>query len=71
MKKLSFVLFAMLVAALPIGSANAQTMDPKSQASYDVVMNFIGAMGAGDTEAMSALMADDMVWHNEGDSSLP
>ena len=46
-------------------------MDPKSQASYDVVMNFIGAMGAGDTDAMSALMADDMVWHNEGDSSLP
>ncbi|NKX48949.1 nuclear transport factor 2 family protein, partial [Rhodobacteraceae bacterium R_SAG8] len=28
-------------------------------------MAFMGAMGAGDMEKMRALMADDMVWHNE------
>ena len=46
-------------------------MDEPSQASFDTVMAFMGAMGGGDMEAMGALMADDMVWHNEGDGSLP
>ncbi|WP_422074287.1 nuclear transport factor 2 family protein [Sulfitobacter geojensis] len=51
--------------------AGAQDMDEQSQASFDTVMAFMGAMGAGDMDAMGALMADDMVWHNEGDESLP
>ena len=46
-------------------------MDDQTQASFDTVMAFMGAMGSGDMEKMSALMADDMVWHNEGDESLP
>ena len=46
-------------------------MDDKSQASFDTVMAFMGAMGKGDMDAMGKLMADDMVWHNEGDTSLP
>ena len=52
-------------------SAIAQEMDATSQASFDTVMAFMGAMGRGDSDAMGALMADDMVWHNEGDSTLP
>lgn len=46
-------------------------MDETSQASFDTVMAFMGAMGGGDMDTMGALMADDMVWHNEGDASLP
>ena len=46
-------------------------MDPVSQESFDTVMAFMGAMGGGDMDAMAALMADDMIWHNEGDTSLP
>lgn len=46
-------------------------MDATSQASFDTVMAFMGAMGSGDMAAMDKLMADDMVWHNEGDTSLP
>ena len=46
-------------------------MDATSQASFDTVMAFMSAMGGGDMAAMDALMADDMVWHNEGDDSLP
>jgi ketosteroid isomerase-like protein len=49
----------------------AQTMDPKSQATYDTVMAFMGAMGSGNVEAMTSLMSDDMVWHNEGDKTMP
>ncbi|MEM8980639.1 MAG: nuclear transport factor 2 family protein [Pseudomonadota bacterium] len=49
----------------------AQDMDATSQASFDTVMAFMGAMGGGDMDTMSSLMADDMVWHNEGDKTLP
>ncbi len=50
--------------------AGAQDMDATSQKSFDTVMAFMGAMGEG-PDAMSPLMADDMVWHNEGDKTLP
>ena len=46
-------------------------MDETTQATFDTVMAFMGAMGTGDMAAMDALMADDMVWHNEGDATLP
>lgn len=59
------------LAATTGQQVTAQEMDPTSQASFDTVMAFMGAMGTGDMEAMSALMADDMVWHNEGDTTLP
>ena len=52
------------------GSAIAQT-DGEAQASFDTVMAFMGAMGGGDMDGMGALMADDMVWRNEGDPDLP
>lgn len=61
---------AALVATLA-NKLGAQEMDEQSQASFDTVMAFMGAMGGGDMEAMSSLMADDMVWHNEGDTTLP
>lgn len=51
--------------------ARSQDMDPNSQGTFDTVMAFMGAMGSGDMDTMSALMADDMVWHNEGDTTLP
>ena len=46
-------------------------MDEASKKSLETVMAFMGAMGSGDMDAMHTLMADDMVWHNEGDPSLP
>lgn len=53
------------------GSAIAQTDGNESQATFDTVMAFMGAMGGGDMDTMGALMADDMVWQNEGDPGLP
>lgn len=46
-------------------------MDDQSQATLDTALAFMAAMGSGDTEAMAELMADDMVWHNEGDKDIP
>ena len=37
------------------------TMDQASQATFDTVMAFMTAMGSGDMDTMSELMADDMV----------
>lgn len=56
-----------LILAQQVG---AQEMDETSQASFDTVMAFMAAMNEG-PDAMSPLMADDMVWHNEGDASVP
>ncbi|MEL6170971.1 MAG: nuclear transport factor 2 family protein [Pseudomonadota bacterium] len=65
-------LFAAAAIALAFGNhASAQEMDATSQATFDTVMAFMGAMGKGDTDTMAGLMADDMVWHNEGDKDMP
>lgn len=63
-----------LGATMTLALANRVTaadMDATSQATFDTVMAFMGAMGKGDMETMSALMADDMVWQNEGDKAMP
>lgn len=58
--------------AVVLGSqAKAQSADDETQASFETVMAFMGAMGAGDQEKVAGMMADDMVWQNEGDKSLP
>ena len=54
-----------------VNSASAQAMDAASQATFDTVMAFMGAMGGSDMDKMADLMADDMIWHNEGDKTLP
>lgn len=68
------VLTTSLGAALALvfgQSFGAQEMDDTSKASFDTAMAFMEAMGKGDMDAMSTLMADDMVWHNEGDKTMP
>lgn len=51
--------------------AAAQAEKDESQASLDTVMAFMGAMGSGDMAQIDALMADNMVWLNEGDKAMP
>lgn len=62
---------AVILAAALTNKVGAQELDETSQASFDTVMAFMAAMGAGEMDKMNSLMADDMVWHNEGDKSLP
>ena len=70
-KTLLTILAAMAFMFVGNTSGVAQTMDAKSQATFDTVMSFMGAMGKGDMETMNRLMADNMVWHNEGDDEMP
>ncbi len=68
------VLKATVAGAIAMTLANrasAQDLDDTSQATLDTVMALMGAMGSGDMDTMIALMDDDMVWQNEGDSALP
>ena len=67
---LKSILGAVLALTLTV-NAKATDMDTATQATFDTVMSFMGAMGAGDMETVKALMADDMVWQNEGDSAMP
>ncbi len=70
-KTIAKPLLAALLALTLTQQAAAQAMDETSQASLDTVMALMGAMGSGDMETMGSLMADDMVWHNEGDTAVP
>jgi len=43
----------------------------QGQETLRVAQAFLEAAGSGDGETMSRLMADDFVWHNEGDRTIP
>jgi ketosteroid isomerase-like protein len=60
-----------VTGATLVSVATAQSSDDVGQASLDTVMALMGAMGSGDMGAMADLMADDMVWLNAGDPTLP
>ena len=68
------IINALLSAALALTlsiNARAADMDANTKATFDTVMTFMGAIGSGDMETATSLMADDMVWQNEGDSAMP
>lgn len=58
-------------AAVPPPMEMTTTLAKQSQETLATAKAFMAAFGSGDTAAMTALMADDMVWHNEGDKSVP
>ncbi len=43
----------------------------EGQKTLAVAQKFLGAAGSGDGATLMELMADDFVWHNEGDPSVP
>ncbi len=64
-------LFGAALALTLTANAQAADMDATSQATFDTVMSFMGAIGSGDMDTAVSLMADDMVWQNEGDKAMP
>ena len=43
----------------------------EGQETLKVAETFLTAAGGGDGETLNSLMADDFVWHNEGDETIP
>lgn len=52
-------------------STFSQAQDDLSNSTLEIAKSFLQAAGIGDMETLNKLMADDFVWHNEGDSELP
>ena len=43
----------------------------QTQQTLQIAQSFLEAAGSGDMDALNGLMAEDFVWHNEGDKSVP
>lgn len=65
---LTILLGAIALTAL---AACSGTQNRAGKESMNIVGNFMGAMSKGNMKTLTGLMADDMIWQNEGDSRLP
>ena len=61
-----FLLLVLLCGGFPTAELFATTGE-----ALPVVQSFMAAMGQGDLDAMASFMAEDLVWHNEGDPAIP
>lgn len=43
----------------------------QSAKTLEIAQSFLMAAGSGDMKTLKELMADDFVWHNEGDQRIP
>ncbi len=58
-------------ASVPAGQAESSALDSGTSSTLEVAAAFLQAAGTGDMTTLQRLMADDFVWHNEGDRQLP
>ena len=61
---LTFILMA-------VSTSSSQAQDAQSQKTLEIAQSFLQAAGSGDMETLNKLMAEDFVWHNEGDKEVP
>jgi ketosteroid isomerase-like protein len=63
-----------LLTLLQVSSVMAGNEESNAQLSaktLEIAQAFLWAAGSGDMKKLDTLMADDFIWHNEGDKSLP
>ncbi|MEM7062304.1 MAG: nuclear transport factor 2 family protein [Cyanobacteria bacterium P01_B01_bin.77] len=62
-------------AEIPLGTSEIQEIPEiqmdQTQQTLQIAEAFLTAAGSGDMDTLSELMADDFIWHNEGDTSVP
>lgn len=58
-----------VIMALLFGCTVSQASN--SNDTLETAKRFLSAAGTGDMATLTELMADDFVWHNEGDKRLP
>lgn len=68
----------LLATVILIAGCNGSTYADNNESSANAAPTTLGtaqafleAAGMGDMDKLNALMRDDFVWHNEGDSSIP
>lgn len=66
------IALATLLALFQLTAVQAsETKAADSAKTLKTAQAFLWAAGSGDMDKLKALMADDFVWHNEGDSNIP
>lgn len=72
LKKNLLIGLASLLAFFQFTPAFAdETKAVDSAKTLETAQAFLWAAGSGDMEKLESLMADDFVWHNEGDADIP
>ena len=61
----------LILLALTVFAANTTADDSQSAKTLETAKAFLMAAGSGDMKQLDVLMADDFVWYNEGDASIP
>jgi len=66
-------LITLITTFLILTQATHSVADDNSQSTktLEVSQAFLMAAGSGDMSKLNTLMADDFVWHNEGDKNVP
>ncbi len=65
-KKIAIALLSFF-ALLQINTVQAEV----KTSTLETAKAFLWAAGSGDAAKLKSLMAEDFIWHNEGDSSIP
>lgn len=68
---LTYSFFIFFSGATLAGENKHSSVDPQSAKTLEIAQAFLMAAGSGDMEKLNTLMADDFIWHNEGDTQLP
>ncbi len=61
----------LILTIMALSTTFSQGQEDQSQQTLTIAQSFLQAAGSGDMETLKSLMAEDFVWHNEGDSSIP
>lgn len=61
----------LVVCSTMANASDHKAEHAKSAETLKIAKAFLGAAGMGDMKKLNMLMADDFVWHNEGNSELP
>lgn len=69
-KKTLFLLTFTLIILLKLTSVKADEITTNSS-TFETAQAFLFAVGSGDMKKVKMLMAEDFVWRNEGDPSVP
>ena len=73
------VIRMLVIAALFLSACSNETAseaaepaatEPAATATLETAQSFLEAAGSGDGDTLNKLMADDFVWHNEGDATI-
>ncbi|MGH1428645.1 MAG: nuclear transport factor 2 family protein [Arenicella sp.] len=66
-----YLVMSFFITSSAFAGEKKATLDPQSAKTLEVAKSFLSAAGSGDMDTLKKLMANDFVWHNEGDKSIP